>query len=138
MIILFPSARKGSIVREARKRASTNNLWKPEERFLRVSKLIARPARIVGCKEAWSAFNWFLGKNDLQIALYDPTTGGCRDGLHPERVNENQGAESTLAFLMALVEMRLLGEVNHPRSDVIYSSPATKILRRKRTVKCFA
>jgi hypothetical protein len=67
-------------------------------------------------KEAWSAFNWFLGDNDLRIALYDPTTGGCRDGLHPERVNENQGAESTLAFLMALVEMRLLGEVHHPRS----------------------
>src|SRR5438876_149121 len=67
-------------------------------------------------KEAWSAFNWFLGNNDLQIALYDPSTGGCRDGLHPERVNENQGAESTLAFLMALVEMRLLGEVNHPQS----------------------
>ena len=58
--------------------------------------------------EAWSAFNWFLGKNDLQIALYDPATGGCRDGLHPERVNQNQGAESTLAFLMALVEMRSL------------------------------
>ena len=59
-------------------------------------------------KEAWSAFNWFLGDNDLQLALYDPHTGGCRDGLHPERVNENQGAESTLAFLMAQVEMRLL------------------------------
>jgi len=58
--------------------------------------------------EAWSAFNWFMGKNDLQIALYDPATGGCRDGLHPERVNQNQGAESTLAFLMALVEMRLV------------------------------
>ena len=58
--------------------------------------------------EAWSAFNWFLGKNDLQIALYDPATGGCRDGLHPERVNQNQGAESTLAFLMALVELRSL------------------------------
>jgi glycosyltransferase involved in cell wall biosynthesis len=58
--------------------------------------------------EAWSAFNWFLGKNDLQIALYDSVTGGCRDGLHPERVNQNQGAESTLALLMALVEMRLL------------------------------
>ena len=56
---------------------------------------------------AWSAFNWFLGNNDLQIPLYDRVTGGCRDGLHPERVNENQGAESTLAFLMALVEMRL-------------------------------
>jgi hypothetical protein len=68
-------------------------------------------------KEAWSAFNWFLGDNDLQIALYDPITGGCRDGLHPERVNENQGAESTLAFLMAQVEMRLLGEVDGPRSS---------------------
>ncbi len=68
-------------------------------------------------KQAWTAFNWFLGDNDLQIALYDPTTGGCRDGLHPERVNENQGAESTLAFLMAQVEMRLLGEVEGPRSS---------------------
>lgn len=67
-------------------------------------------------KEAWLAFNWFLGGNDLQIALYDSTTGGCRDGLHPERVNENQGAESTLAFLMAQVEMRLQGEVVGPRS----------------------
>src|SRR4029077_18384292 len=57
-------------------------------------------------KEAWSAFNWFLGDNDLQIALYDPSTGGCRDGLHPDRANENQGAESTLSFLMALLEMR--------------------------------
>jgi glycosyltransferase involved in cell wall biosynthesis len=66
-------------------------------------------------KQAWSAFNWFLGDNDLQIALYDPATGGCRDGLHPERVNENQGAESTLAFLMALVEMRLVGEMDGPR-----------------------
>jgi glycosyltransferase involved in cell wall biosynthesis len=61
-------------------------------------------------KEAWSAFNWFLGDNDLQIALYDPTTGGCRDGLHPDRANENQGAESTLSFLMALLEMRQVEE----------------------------
>jgi len=59
-------------------------------------------------KEAWTAFNWFLGDNDLQIALYDPSTGGCRDGLHPDRANENQGAESTLSFLMALLEMRKL------------------------------
>ena len=44
-------------------------------------------------KEAWSAFNWFLGDNDLQIVLYDSSTGGCRDGLHPDRANENQGAE---------------------------------------------
>jgi hypothetical protein len=44
------------------------------------------------------------------MALYDPTTGGCRDGLHPDRANENQGAESTLSFLMALLEMRKLEE----------------------------
>jgi glycosyltransferase involved in cell wall biosynthesis len=68
-------------------------------------------------KQAWCAFNWFLGDNDLQIALYDPITGGCRDGLHPERVNENQGAESTLAFLMAQAEMRLQGEVDGSRSN---------------------
>lgn len=63
-------------------------------------------------KEAWSAFNWFLGDNDLQIALYDSATGGCRDGLHPDRANENQGAESTLSFLMALLEMRRLEEAD--------------------------
>lgn len=59
-------------------------------------------------KKAWTAFNWFLGDNDLQVALYDPITGGCRDGLHPDRANENQGAESTLSFLMALLEMTRL------------------------------
>jgi len=58
--------------------------------------------------EAWSAFNWFLGDNDLQLPLYDSVSGGCRDGLHPDRPNENQGAESTLSFLMALLEMRSL------------------------------
>jgi glycosyltransferase involved in cell wall biosynthesis len=56
--------------------------------------------------EAWRAFRWFLGKNDLLAPLYDPFTGGCRDGLHPDRVNENQGAESTLSFLMALLDMQ--------------------------------
>src|SRR5579863_1269962 len=61
-------------------------------------------------REAWSAFNWFLGDNDLQLPLYDSVTGGCRDGLHPDRANENQGAESTLSFLMALLEMRALQE----------------------------
>jgi hypothetical protein len=66
--------------------------------------------------EAWSAFHWFLGNNDLQLPLYDSVTGGCRDGLHPDRVNENQGAESTLSFLMALVEMRALPEFEPPES----------------------
>ena len=67
--------------------------------------------RVTGDKtwytEARSAFEWFLGRNDLNLPVYDPTTGGCRDGLHPDRLNENQGAESTLAFLQALLELRL-------------------------------
>jgi hypothetical protein len=57
--------------------------------------------------EARVAFDWFLGRNDLNLSIYDPTTGGCRDGLHPDRPNENQGGESTLAFLHALLELRL-------------------------------
>jgi glycosyltransferase involved in cell wall biosynthesis len=65
-------------------------------------------------KEAWRAFEWFLGRNDLDIPMYDPTTGGCRDGLHPDRPNENQGAESTLAFLQALLELRLAENTLQP------------------------
>ncbi len=67
--------------------------------------------RITGDKrwrnEARRAFQWFLGRNDLNRPIYDPTTGGCRDGLHSDRTNENQGAESTLAFLQSLLELRL-------------------------------
>jgi glycosyltransferase involved in cell wall biosynthesis len=63
-------------------------------------------------EEARRAFRWFLGRNDLRVPLYDASTGGCRDGLHPDRVNENQGAESTLSFLMALLEMRAAKAAN--------------------------
>jgi glycosyltransferase involved in cell wall biosynthesis len=58
--------------------------------------------------EARSAFEWFLGRNDLGQDLYDPATGGCCDGLQEDRINRNQGAESTLAFLLALAEMNLV------------------------------
>ena len=57
--------------------------------------------------EAKRAFEWFLGRNDLGIPIYDSGSGGCGDGLHEDRVNENQGAESTLAFHLALAEMNL-------------------------------
>ncbi|HSA99813.1 MAG TPA: glycosyltransferase family 4 protein, partial [Anaerolineales bacterium] len=60
--------------------------------------------------EAWRIFEWFLGRNDLQLPLYDPSTGGCRDGLQPDRVNQNQGAESTLAFLLSLLEIEMQSE----------------------------
>ena len=56
-------------------------------------------------REAKRAFEWFLGRNDLGLPLYDFTTGGCGDGLHADRVNENQGAESSLAFHLSLAEM---------------------------------
>jgi len=61
--------------------------------------------------EASKAFEWFLGSNDLGISLYDPVTGGCCDGLHIDRVNRNQGAESTLAFLLSLTEMTHMGNI---------------------------
>jgi len=56
--------------------------------------------------EARRAFDWFLGRNDLGLPLYDAMTGGCRDGLHVNRVSENRGAESTIAFLLSLAEMQ--------------------------------
>lgn len=87
--------------------------------------------RITGKKswqiEARSAFEWFLGRNDLHLSVYDPTTGGCRDGLHPDRPNENQGAESTLAFLQSLLELRLADNITMPDEDnhIDQSIPAT-------------
>jgi hypothetical protein len=76
-------------------------------------------ATISACLAAWRAdndaewlaaatraFGWFLGENDLQTALTDPDTGSCSDGLHPDRPNENKGAESVLSYLLGLVEMR--------------------------------
>jgi glycosyltransferase involved in cell wall biosynthesis len=58
-------------------------------------------------EQAQRAFDWFIGWNDLGLELYSSESGGCRDGLHVDRVNGNQGAESTLAFLLSLAEMRL-------------------------------
>jgi hypothetical protein len=68
--------------------------------------------RVTG-EERWAhdmrrAFRWFLGENVVHSSLYEPTTGGCCDGLHAERPDHNQGAESTLSFLIALLEMGVL------------------------------
>jgi hypothetical protein len=56
--------------------------------------------------QAQVAFDWFLGQNDLHLSMIDPATGGCYDGLRPDGVNRNQGAESTLAYLLSLLELR--------------------------------
>ena len=52
---------------------------------------------------AYSCLNWYQGDNELHLSLYDHATGGCRDGLQAQGINENQGAESTLSWLMALL-----------------------------------
>lgn len=66
-------------------------------------------------REARWAFDWFLGRNILGLTLYDHESGGCRDGLDAFGANENQGAESTLAFLLASLGVR--GSGNRSRHD---------------------
>jgi glycosyltransferase involved in cell wall biosynthesis len=58
---------------------------------------------------ASQAFEWFFGRNALGLPVYDAESGGCRDGLHIDRLNENQGAESTLSYIQSLLEMRQFG-----------------------------
>lgn len=59
-------------------------------------------------KLADKCFSWFLGNNSLKKALYDYKNGGCYDGLHPDRVNLNQGAESLISYLMSSFTMSQL------------------------------
>jgi len=75
-------------------------------------------------RQAQRAFDWFLGSNDLGLELYARQNGGCRDGLHPDRGNQNQGAESTLAFLLSLAEMRLTQNraTSVPRTALVASA----------------
>lgn len=56
--------------------------------------------------DAARAFAWFLGANDLDQPLVDVTTGSCKDGLHPDRVNENCGGESVVSYLLGLIDMQ--------------------------------
>jgi len=73
---------------------------------------------VSACLEAYSAtrdvywrrgarlcFEWFLGRNDLGLPLYDRSTGGCRDALLQDHINQNQGAESSLAYYLSYAEL---------------------------------
>lgn len=71
--------------------------------------------------EARLAFGWFMGENLLGLSLYDPQTGGCRDGLQPDRVNQNEGAESTLSFHLSLLELRLFERLVRTRTEPMAS-----------------
>ena len=68
-------------------------------------------------------FNWFLGHNDLNLPLYDPKTGGCRDGLMADGINQNEGAESSLAWLLSLMTLQklyadeILNQPSSPKTD---------------------
>ena len=75
--------------------------------------------------DAERAFAWFLGSNDLAIPLVDADTGSCRDGLHPERANENRGGESVVSYLLGLAEMRALARAGGNRT----SPPPLRVLR---------
>lgn len=65
--------------------------------------------------EAARAFTWFLGSNDLSVSLVDVETGSCRDGLHPDRPNENRGGESVVSYLLGLCEIRQLARLGESR-----------------------
>ena len=122
-IFLCPSVQMGSLRRTKRKPGSINSLLRHVPPSRLVSKRTGSRTKSAGLKKHRRTFRWFLGRNDLQVPLYDAATGGCRDGLHPDRVNENQGAESTLSFLMALLEMQgeNMANANEPYQEMSVS-----------------
>lgn len=90
----------------------TENIYKPSSKFdeqpeepSAMVQALVTAYKITGDESyknlAYRAFSWFLGNNSLNLPLYDPATGGCHDGLHPDRVNLNQGAESLVTYLLA-------------------------------------
>jgi hypothetical protein len=97
----------------------SNGFWKRGgERARFDQQPVEAYATISACLEAFAlthdeywkralrrCFEWFLGRNDLGESLYDSSTGGCRDALHQDRVSQNQGAESSLAFYLSLADM---------------------------------
>ena len=68
---------------------------------------------------ATTCFNWYLGKNDLQLQIYDHASGGCRDGLERDGVNENQGAESTLSYILSLLAIYNLRGLTTKEKDAV-------------------
>jgi glycosyltransferase involved in cell wall biosynthesis len=89
-------------------------------------------ATIAACLAAWRAdhdvewkaeaarvFAWFLGSNDLSVSLVDLETGSCRDGLHPDRPNENCGGESVVSYLLGLCEIRQIARLSESRANLL-------------------
>lgn len=72
---------------------------------------------IIWKAEAARVFAWFLGSNDLSLSLVDLETGSCRDGLHPDRANENRGGESVVSYLLGLSEIRQIARLGDDRQQ---------------------
>jgi hypothetical protein len=83
---------------------------------------------------ATQAYEWFFGRNALGVSMYDKATGGCHDGLHIDRLNENQGAESTLSLIQSMLEMKQFARENQMslRTDAKRSAQM-ELVNRSRT-----
>jgi hypothetical protein len=75
-------------------------------------------------QHAARCFEWFLGRNDLKVPLYNAQTGGCQDGLEAEGPNANQGAESTLAYIISVLELRHYARMQRAERDIAPSRSA--------------
>ena len=117
--------------------ASFGDLRQPPKPF--DQQPLEATATISACLAAWRAdgdaawrdaaeraFDWFLGANELQLPLVDTESGSCRDGLHPDRANENCGGESVVSYLLSLAEMRALARQTEERPN----RPSLRLLRR--------
>jgi len=90
-------------------------------------------------EHAQRAFDWFLGWNDLGLELYSANTGGCRDALHVDRVNRNQGAESSnvearsrnSAFKNDVCE-REVAAMRDGQRDIFHAQPVGDLARNAR------
>ena len=83
-------------------------------------------------RRASTCFDWYLGKNDRNMKLFDHASGGCRDGLQKDGVNENQGAESTLSYILSLLALYNL------RGLTVKTKTATGTRRARKAIRLIA
>jgi hypothetical protein len=102
---LLDAGRRAGAIRSAAARGARDGL--------RLSRGVRGDARPFWRRAARLCFEWFLGRNDLGLPLYDPTTGGCRDALLQDHINQNQGAESSLAFYLSFAELTRAEAASH-------------------------
>ena len=113
--------------------------WRPGEKPARFDQqpidaatllLAAEAAYVATSAESYRrlaemAYGWFLGDNDMSVPVAIPATGGCHDGLTQNGVNLNQGAESTLMWLIALEHIRRLRAASRPSEVAISGLPSS-------------